>query len=73
MGEGTSNRLEVADTERVEEGDREMGDGWEEVVNPEPVLVREQAQTRGDADDELVGVAEEGNVQVVEVGSDHIQ
>ena len=67
-----SNPLEVADTERVEEGDHEMDDGWEEAMNPEPMLVREQAQARGDVDDELVGVGEEGSVQVVEVGSDHI-
>ena len=68
----TSNPLEVADTERMGVGDHGMDDGREEVVSPEPVLVQEQTQVRGGVDDELVGVAEEGNVQAVEVGSDHI-
>jgi hypothetical protein len=67
MGEDTSNPLEVADTEWVEEGDHGMDGGLEEVMGPEPVLVQEQEQARGDVGDELVGVVAEGNVQAVEV------
>ena len=72
MGEDTSNPLEVADTERVEEGEHEMGDGWEGAMGPELALAQEQEQARGDAGGELAGVVVEGNVQAVEVGSDHI-
>jgi len=72
MGEDTSNPLEVADTERVEEGEHGMGDGLEGAMGPEPALVQEQEQARGDVGGEFVGVVVEGNVQAVEVGSDHI-
>jgi hypothetical protein len=72
MGEDTSNPLEVADTERVEEGEHGMDDGREGAMGPEPVLVQEQVQVQGDVGDELVGVVVERNVQGVEVGSDHI-
>ena len=72
MEEDTSNPLEVADTERVEEDDHGMDGGWEEVMGPEPVLVQEREQAQGDVGDELAGVVVEGNVQAVEVGSDHI-
>lgn len=72
MGEDTSNPLEVADTERVEEGDRGMDDGWEEAMGLEPALVQGQEWVQGDGDDELAGVVTEGNVQGVGVGSDRI-
>jgi len=72
MGEGTSNPLEVGDMEWAEGGDHGMDDGWEGVVRPELVLVREQAQARGDVGDEMVGVAAEDNVQAAEVGNGHI-
>ena len=75
MEEDTRSPLEVADTERAEEGDRGSDDGWEGEVGPEPALVRAQVQTRvrRDVDDGLVDVVVGDNVQAVEVGSDHIR
>ena len=64
MGEDTSNPLGVAGTELVEEGDHGVDDGRGEARSQEQVLVR--ARTRGDVDDEPVGVVAEGNVQAVE-------
>ena len=73
MGEDMNNPLEVADTERAEEGEHGMDDEWEGAMDPERSLMQaqEQAQARGDVGDELAGVVVEGNVQAVEVGSDH--
>lgn len=72
MEEDTSNPPEVADTEREEEDDHGM-DGEREAMGPKPALVQVQVQARRDVGDELVGAVVEGNVQAVEVGSDHIR
>lgn len=60
----------MADTEWVEEGDHEMDDELEEVMDQALVQVREQERARGDVGDELVVVVVEGNVQAV--GNGHI-
>jgi len=74
MGEDTSNPSGVADTDQVEGGAHGMGDGREGAMDPAPApgQEQEQAQAQGDVGDELAGVAVEGNVQAVEVDSDHI-
>lgn len=66
-----NNLLEVADTERVEEGDHGAGDEREGAMHPGRAPAPEQGQGQGGADGELVGVVED-NVQVV-VGNDHIR
>lgn len=74
MGEDTSNLMEAAGMELVEGDDYGMDDEKREAMSQEMGRGRGQAQARGGAGDELVGVVAEDNVDAVEeAGNDRIR